>query len=113
MSTTDSGRKAEKAFADYLEKDGHKILDLNWRRRRCEIDVVSRKKKTIYFTEVKFRGSNEWGSGFDYITPKKLKQMKFAAEMWAAENKWSGEMMLLATEVDGANGVNIVEIDQS
>ena len=110
MSTTSKGRDAEQLVADELQKDGHQIITMNWRTRYCEIDIVSRKKNTVYFTEVKYRSSGSWGSGFEYISPKKLKQMRFAAEIWASENKWSGEMVLNGSEVDNQNGVEIVEI---
>lgn len=110
MSTTADGKYAEKIVAKELEVRGHTILSMNWRTRRCEIDIVSKKQKTIYFTEVKYRSNNSWGSGFDYITDKKLQQMKFAAEMWAALEKWEGEMVLNASEVNNANEVEIIEI---
>lgn len=111
MSTTAKGREAEEKVADYLRGEGHIIIAMNWRQRRCEIDIVSQKRKCVYFTEVKYRSSSSWGSGFDYITPKKLSQMHFAAEMWASENNWDGEMVLNASEVDSANSVKIIEID--
>ncbi len=110
MSTTSDGRNAEDLVAKKLEEKGHQILSQNWLTRYCEIDIVSKKDGTVYFTEVKYRSSNAWGSGFDYISPKKLKQMHFAAEIWAAENKWTGEMVLNASEVDSSNGVEIIEI---
>ena len=110
MSTTEEGRKAELMVSSELEARGHTILARNWRTRRCEIDIVSRRKRTVYFTEVKYRNNNLWGSGFDYITPKKLKQMYFAAEMWASIEKWDGKMILYASEVSGENAVEILEI---
>ncbi len=94
MSTTASGREAEELVAQYLEKSGHKIVALNWRTRWCEIDIVSKDKSCVYFTEVKYRSSSDWGSGLEYITPKKLRQMHFAAEFWLSENKWKKESQL-------------------
>ncbi len=110
MSTTDSGQQAEKLVADKLKDSGHKIISLNWRTRWCEIDIVSKYKKTIYFTEVKFRSIDIWGDGFSYITIKKLKQMRFAAEFWISENDWNGEAVLQGAMVDSEGNVNIVEI---
>ena len=110
MSSTEDGRRAEELVAEELKNKGHKILAMNWRTRRCEIDIVSKKKNTVHFTEVKYRNSSSWGSGFDYITPKKIKQMRFAAQMWAAIENWDGKMVLNATEVDSSNGVEIIEL---
>lgn len=110
MSTTNIGRDAEKLVAEYLKNQGHKILEMNWRTRWCEIDIVSKLKNTVCFTEVKYRSSDAWGDGFSYITTKKLKQMRFAAEFWISENNWQGEAVLQAASVDAEGSVEIIEI---
>ncbi|MDO8265740.1 MAG: YraN family protein [Candidatus Saccharibacteria bacterium] len=110
MSTTEDGREAETLVAKYLENNKHKIISKNWRTRWCEIDVVSAKKKCVYFTEVKFRSSNDWGGGLEYITPKKLKQMKFAAELWLNENNWKNDVILQAAEVDKTGKIYLTEV---
>ncbi len=102
MSTTETGRKAEAAVAAHLQKQGHKILEQNWRTRWCEIDIVSQKDNTVYFTEVKYRASDRQGDGLDYITPKKQQQMAFAAEFWVASHNWQGEYTLAASAVSGS-----------
>ena len=75
----EAGRKGEEAAARYLAAHGHKILARNWKTKWCEIDIVSEKDDTLYFTEVKYRKD---GSGLDAITPAKQKQMRFAAELF-------------------------------
>jgi uncharacterized protein (TIGR00252 family) len=110
MSTTSTGRDAEELVAAYLQKQGHKIVAMNWRTRWCEIDIVSKDKKCVYFTEVKYRSSSKWGGGFDYIGPKKLKQMKFAAEFWLADNNWKKEALLQAAEVNSECQIKVVEL---
>lgn len=101
MSSTSTGRDAERYVADQLHKDGYKLLNQNWRTRMCEIDLVMKKSDTVYFIEVKYRRTDTHGGGLEYITPKKLQQMHFAAEMWAAQHKWEGDMRLAACEVSG------------
>jgi len=96
-----TGRVAEEAAVKYLQNNGHKIIDQNWRTRYCEIDIVAVKKKTVYFVEVKYRANMFQGSGLEYITSKKLKQMSFAAEMWVQANNWNGGYSLAAIEVSG------------
>ena len=103
MTTTSTGRQAEQAAADYLVKKGYKILDQNWRTRWCEIDIVAQKKNAVYFVEVKYRKSTAWGSGLDYITPAKLKQMRFAAEFWVSSNDWGRDFRLAVVDVTGSN----------
>ena len=110
-STTSIGRDAELRVANYLKKQKHKILALNWRTRWCEIDIVSSNKKCVYFTEVKYRSSDAWGAGLDYITEKKLKQMRFAAEFWLANQDWTGDSVLQAAEVSISGSIYIVELE--
>lgn len=100
MSTA-IGRAAEDAAAAFLQSKGYEILAKNWRTRWCEIDIVARKGQKVFFVEVKYRANNAWGSGFDYITPRKLQQMHFAAEFWVASQKWLGEYGLSAAELTG------------
>ena len=102
MTSTSTGLAAEAAAADYLRKLGWKILEQNWRTRVCEIDIVAQHKKVICFVEVKYRASDAQGSGLDYITQTKLKQMRFAAELWVQKHDWDGDYQLGAIEVSGS-----------
>jgi uncharacterized protein (TIGR00252 family) len=101
MSNYSAGHSAEKVAAKYLEAQGYKIRGLNWKTKYCEIDVVAEKAKRIFFVEVKYRKHLDWGGGLDYITAKKISQMRFAAEMWASNNKWTGDYQLAAIELSG------------
>ena len=74
-----AGQLGEKAAADYLVANGHKIIERNWKTKWCEIDIISEKDDILYFTEVKYRRR---GNGLDAITSTKQKQMHFAAEMY-------------------------------
>lgn len=97
------GAEAEERVADYLSADGYKILDTNWKTKWCEIDIVAQKEKCVYFVEVKYRSSSDFGGGFDYITPSKQKKMDLAARSWVVMNDWKGEHVLSAAEVTGAD----------
>lgn len=77
--TTIAGRRGEDAAVEELKKRGHSIIERNWKTKWCEIDIISQKDDVLYFTEVKYRRK---GSGLDAITPKKQKQMRFAAELY-------------------------------
>ena len=77
------GDTAEAVAAEYLAMHGHTILERNWRTKLCEIDIVSKKGDTFYFVEVKHRKSDKSGNGLAMITSKKLRQMGFAAKLYA------------------------------
>lgn len=87
VTTKQIGDRAEEVVAEYLQKNGHEILERNWKTKFCEIDIVSRRDDTVYFTEVKYRKNDKAGDGIAAITPKKLRQMKFAAEYFALKYK--------------------------
>ena len=106
MTNYAHGHEAEKVAAKYLESKGYKIIALNWRDKRAEIDIIAQKKsllrsRPLIFFEVKYRENNLQGHGFDYITPKKLAQMKFAAELYVAMQRYTGEYTLGAIEMQG------------
>lgn len=103
MTTTSAGQEAESSAAEYLRAEGFEILERNFRTPVCEIDIVVKKDNCIYFVEVKYRSHDIQGSGLEYITPRKLKQMRFAADTWLREQNWQGEVTLSAIEVGDPN----------
>jgi putative endonuclease len=109
MSNHATGHEAEQRVAKWLKSQEFKVVDINWRTRRCEIDIIASKHKVLYFVEVKSRQSNNWGNGFDYITPQKLAQMHYAAELWLTENQWDDDVRLAAVAVS-ENAMEFIEL---
>jgi len=79
-----AGQLAETKAAEYLRSLGYTIIDCNWKTKWCEIDIIAERKGVVHFVEVKYRKNDAQGSGLSAITPKKLRQMKFAAQLWLA-----------------------------
>ncbi len=102
MNTTAIGRRAEVAAASYLQANGYRVIAQNWKNRYCEIDLVVELLNIIYFVEVKYRRSDQYGNGFDYVTKPKLRQMQFAARFWVHTQGWSGDYRLAVIQVEGA-----------
>lgn len=96
VTTKEIGDTAETIASKYLCGRDHKIIDRNWKTKFCEIDIISKKSDTIYFTEVKYRRKQDQGGGLSAITDKKLRQMKFAAELYALSNQISDTNLRLA-----------------
>lgn len=93
------GAAAETAASEYLLKNGHIIIARNWKNKYCEVDIISSKGAILYFTEVKCRSSANQGGALAAITPKKLKQMRFAAEFYIASQKPANELQPLLAVV--------------
>lgn len=103
LNTSAIGRRAEQVAAAFLVRKGCQIIAANWRTRYCEIDIVAYRDSTVYFCEVKYRATATQGTGLEYITPAKLRQMHFAAEMWVHAHSWQGDYEVCAIEVSGAS----------
>lgn len=96
------GDDAEDIAAKYLRGLGHDILERNWKTKFCEIDVVSLKGQTFYFSEVKYRKTADQGGGLAVITAKKQQQMRFAAEFYASSHNLKAvDLRLVAIATTG------------
>lgn len=106
ITTKNLGDKAETKAAEFLKQNGHEIIARNYKTKFYEIDIVSIKNQTIYFTEVKYRKNDFAGGGLAAIDFKKQKQMRFAAESFLhtfdqlAQNY---SPVLAAADVSGSN----------
>lgn len=80
VTSTSKGNEAETVVADWLEKNDHQIIARNHKTRFYEIDIISQKDQNLYFTEVKYRQSQDRGTSLEQITNQKLTQMRFAVE---------------------------------
>lgn len=102
ITTRAIGNGSEDVAAQELVRQGHAILERNWKTKYCEVDIVSKKDDVLYFTEVKHRKNDKAGDGLAAITPKKLNQMKFAARLYAHNSSMNNvDMQLLAIATTG------------
>lgn len=96
-TTRQIGDDSETVAAKELIRRGHEIMERNWKTKYCEIDIISRKGDTIYFSEVKHRKNASHGDGLAAITAQKLAQMKYAANFYAHAHKIDGlDLRLIA-----------------
>lgn len=74
------GNKAEDKAAQYLKKQGYKIIERNYNLPCGEIDIIAQKNKTLVFVEVKYRkNSGEFGGPIAAVTKAKQKRVINAA----------------------------------
>ena len=77
-TTKQLGDRGEQVVVDYLETSGHEIVARNYKTKLFEVDIISKKDKALYFTEVKYRGGSDFGAGLDFIDKKKQQKMHLA-----------------------------------
>ncbi len=111
MTNYSAGHNAEVLAERYLAKEGYKIISRNWKTKYCEIDLIAEHDYCVYFVEVKYRSSVNEGSGYEYITKTKLRQMQFAAELWVASTRWEGSYELSALSITGDDYYFIPRLD--
>lgn len=79
MSTTwELGQNGEELAADYLMKQGYRILHRNWNLHKgCELDIVATKDNQLHFIEVKTRSrvSDIYGRPEQAINDAKLRNI--------------------------------------
>lgn len=65
------GALGERLAASHLEKMGYKIVDMNYRCRMGEVDIIAQDGKTYIFVEVKTRTGVLFGRPIEAIDHKK------------------------------------------
>lgn len=79
------GRTGEEAAALFLTGRGYELLAANQRTRAGELDLILRRGPQIVVVEVKARGSEDFGTGLEAISPRKARRLRAAAVWWLAE----------------------------
>jgi len=76
------GAAAEQLAADYLLRQGLKLIERNFRVRGGEIDLICRDGKTTVFVEVRLRSRGDFGGAASSITSTKQARLILAARHW-------------------------------
>ncbi|MBN2247438.1 MAG: YraN family protein [Coriobacteriia bacterium] len=84
MTSMDIGRRGEEAAAAYLERQGMRVVDRNWRNGRGEIDIVALDGPDLVICEVKTRASTSAGQPEESVSPAKQRRLMRLAEAYAA-----------------------------
>jgi putative endonuclease len=82
MNKVSIGRRGEEYARDYLKKNGHVIIDSNFRCRFGEIDLITRKEKSLRFIEVKYRRTLDYGAPQEAVVAKKQRKIRKTALVW-------------------------------
>ena len=75
MSNKSLGTFGESLARQYLQSQGYQILEVNFRNKLGEIDLIAQDGKTICFVEVKTRQNLAQGQPYEAITPWKIRKL--------------------------------------
>ncbi len=81
-SSRGEGQSAEEAAAGFLEKNGVRITDRNFRCRMGEIDLIGMDGDICVFFEVKYRKSGSSGQPYEAVGLKKQKRICRTADFY-------------------------------
>ena len=81
-TTSLTGAAGEALAANWLLKQGLRILERNFRVKGGEIDLICRDGDTVVFVEVRVRSSEDFGGAAASITASKQRRLILAARHW-------------------------------
>ncbi len=87
----DFGRRNEELAAEFLKKNGYRILKRNYRCKTGEIDIIAKDKGTICFVEVKARSNQNFGLPQEAVDRYKQKQIGKAAVSFLSSHALFGK----------------------
>ena len=82
------GEFGESLARDYLISKGYRILNMNYRNRFGEIDIVCMNKDLLIFCEIKSRYSNSFGFPIESVTYYKQKQIIKLTQIYLLYKKY-------------------------
>lgn len=86
MQSNTYGKRSEIIASDFLKKNGYKILEVNYKNKVGEIDVIAKDGECIVFVEVKARKSQRFGHPFDAIDERKQQKIHAVASIYLVQN---------------------------
>ena len=90
LPARDQGAASEDQARYYLEAQGLKTLNRNFRTRRGEIDLVMLDSDTLVFVEVRYRKGDRYGSAAESVTYTKQRRISSAAKQFLlSRKKWN------------------------
>ena len=82
LTRREVGARGERLAADFLEGQGYKILERNFRCREGEIDIVAQHGECLVFVEVRAKKSPDFGAPEESISVFKREKLVSLADAY-------------------------------
>jgi putative endonuclease len=115
MKRKETGNLGEKLVRNHLKKKRHHILEMNYNCPHGEIDIISKHKDTLVFTEVRTKTGTEFGTPEESITRTKRERMRACAMYYLQACKktvdaWRIDVAAVEMDKDGRlSRIEIIE----
>lgn len=110
MTAGTLGAWGEKKAAQYLRRQGYKTVEMNYRCRYGEIDVIAENREYIVFAEVKLRKNAAFAQAREFVNYSKQQRIIAAAQLWLMQHETQKQPRFDVIEIyapDGASGRSI------
>ena len=117
MATTrEQGQYTEELACQYLENKGFKLIEKNFNCRLGEIDLIMKDNDSLVFVEVRYRRSNNFGSGAESVTANKQSKLIKTASLYLQQhdtyNKYPARFDIVSiTGIIETNDMNNIDFD--
>lgn len=81
------GERGETVACRFLEVQGYKILEKNYKCKLGEIDVIARRRERLAFVEIKTRTSTQFGTPQEAVDLQKQEKIFKVAQWYLKEKK--------------------------
>lgn len=100
------GKIGEEIAKKFLEKQGYKIIEQNYKTKYAEIDLVTSRPacpacagmagrgKDLVFVEVRTKVGENFGTPEETINKKKMRKLRGNAMAYVAKKKWDGSFRI-------------------
>jgi len=103
------GAQAEKIASQYLQTNGLRLLQTNFRCSFGEIDLILRDGETLIFTEVRRRSGGDFCGAAASIDARKQRRIILTAQHYLASLPRIPPCRFDAVLLDGANNIEWVK----
>lgn len=83
------GKIGEEIAKKFLDKQGYKIIEQNYKTKYAEINLIAVNKKDLVFVEVRTKVGENFGTPEETINKKKIKKLSGNAMAYVAIKKWN------------------------
>ena len=113
MNRRELGIHGEKIAQDFLEQNGYKIIETNYRCSEGEIDIIAQTGDILVFVEVRTKSSRKFGTPEESITPVKMKRLNAVAAHYGQHREnlpLSQRIDVLAIQMEKSGKLSRIEL---
>lgn len=100
------GRWGESKAAEWMRKNGYKLIGAGYRCRFGEIDLIATKGMFICFTEVKMRRNADFAQACEFVDNRKQQRLRRTAEHYLSEHATELQPRFDVVEIYAPQGIS-------